>query len=289
MQPSVVLRAPAKLNLTLEVGNRRADGYHTVRSLMVPIDLCDEISVQAARAFSFSCSREDLNAENLVERAFEQAAPHLAVDVRLTKVIPTGAGLGGGSSDAAAIVRAAAGGVLQVPRPADPVAIARALGSDVPFFLAGTAAVVEGTGERVTPLGAMPRWWTVIVKPPASVSTADAYRRLDERERPSRARNASLTIDAGEALQRGDFPRVVELLWNDFESVVYEMAPQIAQARTALIDAGATHALLTGSGACVFALAPDEAEARALDARVQLPGGYARFVVPFLTSRDWRA
>ena len=288
MQPSVVLRAPAKLNLTLEVGNRRADGYHTVRSLMVPIGLYDRIAVEAADAAAFTCDAPELQDDNIVVRALE-AVCSAPARIVLEKRIPHGGGLGGGSSDAAAIVRAAAGGVLQVPRPADPVAIARALGSDVPFFLAGTAAVVEGTGERVTPLGAMPRWWTVIVKPPASVSTADAYRRLDERERPSRARNASLTIDAGEALQRGDFPRVVELLWNDFESVVYEMAPQIAQARTALIDAGATHALLTGSGACVFALAPDEAEARALDARVQLPGGYARFVVPFLTSRDWRA
>ncbi|HET7814509.1 MAG TPA: hypothetical protein VFL13_09060, partial [Candidatus Baltobacteraceae bacterium] len=200
-----MLVAPAKLNLTLEVLARRPDGLHGVRSVMVPVDICDRLHVTPANEFAFSCSRDDLARDNIVERA--QAALHAASPfaVRLEKNIPTGAGMGGGSSDAAALLLAAANGMLGDVAPADFLALARSLGSDVPFFLVQAPAIVEGTGERVTALGSPPPWHAVVVQPPVAVSTAWAYARLDETERPSRARNTSVSLQLGEALQRREF------------------------------------------------------------------------------------
>ncbi len=190
MKASKTLHAPAKLNLTLEVLGRRADGMHGLRSVMVPVDLCDDIEIAPAGDFSFSCDRADLRENNIVESAMRALnVSHGGTSVTLKKRIPTGAGMGGGSSDAAAILLAGAHGMFGTLRGLDMVALAGSLGSDVPFFLAQTAALVEGTGERVTPLGTVPRWHAVIVKPPASISTAWAYEQIDKSERAKRPRS----------------------------------------------------------------------------------------------------
>jgi 4-diphosphocytidyl-2-C-methyl-D-erythritol kinase len=142
--------------------------------------------------------------------------------------------------------------------------IARSLGSDVPFFLAGTAALVEGMGERVTPAGAIPPWNVLIVKPPVDVSTAQAYREIDAAKRPQRPRSGCVSIAMLEALQRAEFPRVQALLQNDFHDVIATSTPQVMAALDALRVAGATNALLAGSGSCVFALSPEKAHIEAI-------------------------
>ncbi|HEY4433118.1 MAG TPA: hypothetical protein VGM99_01845, partial [Candidatus Cybelea sp.] len=154
------MKAPAKINLTLEVLARRSDGYHGVRSVMVPLDLADELAFEPASAFGFDCDRRELADErNLAVKALESACGSLPpVRMLLSKRIPVEAGLGGGSSDAAAVLRAAMSGAFGPARPHDWLRLARGLGSDVPFFLAETAALVEGTGERVTPAGAIAQW-----------------------------------------------------------------------------------------------------------------------------------
>ncbi|HKU80669.1 MAG TPA: 4-(cytidine 5'-diphospho)-2-C-methyl-D-erythritol kinase, partial [Candidatus Tumulicola sp.] len=249
--------APAKINLTLEVLARRVDGYHGLRSVMVPLDFGDEIVVEPSAAFEFACDRRELeNDDNLAVRALRALGPLPPYRVSLRKRIPSEAGLGGGSSDAAAILRAAMEGAFGTPSQRDWIATARALGSDVPFFLAGTGALVEGTGERVTPLGALPRWHALIVTPPVSVSTALAYARLDERPPAVRPRRGSASLSALAALQRGEFEAVESLLHNDFEPVVAGRSPEIATALSALRAAGARRPQLSGSGSSVFALAP---------------------------------
>jgi 4-diphosphocytidyl-2-C-methyl-D-erythritol kinase len=284
-----LFRAPAKINLTLEVLARRADGYHGIRSVMVPLALADELALGPSDAFRFTCDARELDGEeNLVVRAARDlGSPPFAVHLR--KRIPVQAGLGGGSSDAAALLRAAMNGALGRRRDADWVATARRLGSDVPFFLAGTGALVEGTGERVTPLGAMPAWHVLVTRPPVSVSTAAAYAELDRVERPSRPRAESVSMRMVEALQRGDFAAVEMGLHNDFAAVVAQRSPEITVAINALRKAGAANPMLTGSGSSVFTLARHATEIAEIVNRLALPSEYQRFVTAFDSTPDWNA
>lgn len=282
--------APAKINLTLEVLARRADGLHGVRSVMVPLELADELRVTEGARFGFTCDRGDLaRSDNLVVRAVRALGAPPARQVELRKVIPTQAGLGGGSSDAAAVLRAAMSGAFGEVAPTDWIAAARALGSDVAFFLAGSAALVEGTGERVTPLGTTPRWHVLVVKPPVGVSTTDAYARMDRSARALRSRRASVSLAMATALQRGDFAGVRALLHNDFQEPVAAAMAEVATALDALRSAGAQRPLLAGSGSCVFALAEHRDELAAIAGRLSLPPEYARFQTAFAAAPLWRA
>ncbi len=285
------LLAPAKLNLTLEVLSRRSDGYHSLRSVMVPLALYDRIEIEpSAGERSTVAAAAALGENNLVSRALAAVGAR-ALSVTLTKNIPIGGGLGGGSSDAAAIVRAAMEGKLEATAECDWLATARELGSDVPFFLTGTAALVEGSGERVTALGALPAWWAVVVRPSASVATAEAYHLLDEarREQParSRPRNESASLRAVDALQRSDFAGLQRELVNDFHAPVVASSPAIARADAALRDAAGS-SLLSGSGSCLFALFEDEAAAREVAARIDRSPIEGVYVVPFHCEAAWR-
>ena len=286
-----VALAPAKINLTLEVLGRRDDGYHTLRSVMVPIGLADRIEFERGESGAAPVvdARAEIGAENLVSRALS-AAGATGLNVRLIKNIPIGGGLGGGSSDAATVLRAAMNGELGDVACADWLRAARDLGSDVPFFLTGTAALVEGTGERVTALGALPAWWVVVVRPRASVPTAEAYRLLDRSRdsgTPSRPRTDSPSLRAVDALQRKDFSALQSLLVNDFHDPILSAFPVIARADAALRGA-AGNALLSGSGSCLFALFEDESGARDAAARVDAATYEAIFCVPFAQGDAWR-
>ncbi|MBV8424392.1 MAG: hypothetical protein JO349_04315 [Candidatus Eremiobacteraeota bacterium] len=143
MLPPGAIEAPAKINVTLEVLAKRADGYHGIRSVMLPIGLHDAVRWQPAPGFSFTCDdAAPRNGTNLVVRAFRALGIEPPLDVTLEKRIPTGGGLGGGSSDGAAVLRAAAAGAFGALGEKDFLAIARGLGSDVPFFLVETGALV---------------------------------------------------------------------------------------------------------------------------------------------------
>jgi 4-diphosphocytidyl-2-C-methyl-D-erythritol kinase len=286
--------AYGKINLTLEILARREDGYHALRSVMLPIGLADEIAIEPAERFTFICAPPELAPGNLVVRALERielAAAPFAVTLR--KRIPVGAGLGGGSSDAAAILRAAMTGAFGQVRARDWLADARALGSDIPLFLVDGGALVEGTGERVTALGALPPWSLVLLVPGVHVATPDAFRRLAQarlaKPTPVRPRNDSASSRALTALQRGDFAGAVAAAVNDFEPVVREAYPEVGAALDALDAAGAPHAMLSGSGGACFALCPDAAAAHALAERVRVPAGAALWVLPFAPTTTWRA
>ena len=288
------LAAPAKINLTLEILARRGDGYHALRSVMVPIALADELAFAPSERFAFACEPPSLAADNLVPRAFVQvglgAAP---VAVTLRKRVPVGAGLGGGSSDAAGVLHAAMRGTFGDVGTRDWVADARALGSDVPFFLVDGPALVEGSGERVTALGAAPPWWIVLVVPDAHVATGPAYAALDAARAadppPTRPRSDSVSLRCGEALQRNDYAGVLATLSNDFAPVVREAYPAVAAALHALDDAGAPHrAMVSGSGGACFALFASEADARAFAPRLRAPNGAAVHVVAFAAGNVWR-
>lgn len=286
----LTLRAPAKINLTLEVLARRSDGYHGIRSVMVPLELSDELTIEPNAQFSFTCDRADLaDDRNLALAALRTVGTMPAIRMELRKRIPVEAGLGGGSSDAAAILRAAMAGAFgSVPR-ADWLSVARGLGSDVPFFLAGTAALVEGTGERITPAGAIPRWHALIVKPPVAISTAGAYGELDKRERPQRPRRGCVSVALLEALQRSDFAAVESMMQNDFHDLIAAKTPEVAVALAALQSAGATNALLAGSGSCVFTICPDRARIERIRDSLTLASTYERYTTAFAATPDWRS
>ncbi len=282
--------APAKINLTLEILARRDDGYHNLRSVMVPVGLADELEFTAAAAFSFASDPAMPPADNLVVRALDRIGLSRApVAVTLHKHIPVGAGLGGGSSDAAAALRAAMSSAIPGAVPHDWLAVARELGSDVPFFLADGAALVEGTGERVTALGRAPAWWVVLAVPPVQAATGPAYARLARaraaRPAPTRPRSSSASLRCGEALQRGDYATVLDCMTNDFEPSVREAYDEVDATLRALDAAGAPRAMLSGSGGACFALFEDEAGARAFARRLRADA--AIHVVPFAQGETW--
>ncbi len=287
------LLAPAKINVTLEILSRRDDGYHALRSVMIPIALYDEIDIVPSERTRFETSDASLDSDNLVMRALAASGIATTHAVHLGKKIPVGGGLGGGSSDAAAVLRAAMRGELgATPSAIDWIAIAAKLGSDVPFFLVGTGALVEGYGERVTAMGALPPWWVVVVRPHAFVATVDAYRRLDDaRTRvavPSRARATSASLAAVDALQRKDFAALDASLVNDFHDLVLGAYPDVARAYAAFVAAGAPRVLLSGSGSCLFALFEDETHARAVAAAIDASVCETVFAVAFHRDDAWR-
>jgi 4-diphosphocytidyl-2-C-methyl-D-erythritol kinase len=285
--------APAKINLTLEILARRADGYHNLRSVMVPVGLADELEFEPSERFAFVCDPALPAADNLVVRALDRIGlGHAPIAVTLRKRIPVGAGLGGGSSDAAAVLRAAmTSTVLAGAGVHDWIAVARELGSDVPFFLVDGPALVEGTGERVTALGHAPPWWAVLAVPPVHVATGAAYALLAAqraaRSAPTRPRSDSASLRCGEALQRGDYAAVLSTMTNDFEPIVRNAYPHVDATLRALDAAGAPgRAMLSGSGGACFALFAGEAGARAFALRLR-PGDAVVHIVPFAASEAW--
>ncbi len=285
----MTIACPAKINLTLEVLDRRADGYHTIRTVMVPLELADELKIYPSAAFTFRCSDPHIEThDNLAVRAARAVASKLDVALELDKHIPMQAGLGGGSSDAAGVLLAATRGTFGAVD-ADWIAVARELGSDVPFFLVESGALVEGTGERVTAIGALPPWHVLIVKPPTGVSTAAAYAQLDLRPRRSRPRSTSVSLEMVAAVQRADLARVHALLCNDFSDVVSDAVPVVAQAIDALVRAGATQPLLTGSGSAAFALAESAEAIASIAGRLDLPLEFVRISTALRRSATWRA
>lgn len=260
----VLLRAHAKLNLRLEVGPVRADGYHPLRSLMVALDgLHDDVAVARADVRSVTCpgvAEHDNLAWRAVDALEEEVGRPLPVSVRITKRIPAQAGLGGGSSDAAATLRGvdrAYGLDLGAPRLE---AVAARVGSDVPFFVRGGAQWAGGRGEELTPT-TVPPFHAVLVKPPYGLPTGDVYRRFDGLPAPVR----------GGAAAAGDPPSMPALAgWvrNDLWPPALALAPRLGVAARALTAAGARTVLLCGSGSCLAGLTDDADAAREVAARL---------------------
>jgi len=259
-----VEKAYAKVNLTLAVGEKRPDGYHEVVSVMQRVSLCDTLTAErTASGISLTCSDPALPAgeENLAHRAaslfFRETGIAGGAALTLEKRIPSQAGLGGGSSDAAAVLRAMR--TLYAPEVSDAELerMAAALGSDVPFFIRGSTALATGRGERLTPLPRLADGWFVVVKPPEGFSTPAMYRRLDELP-PQPPQPDGMTA----ALGAGELRAVAAALCNSFERAV---PPDSAVwvIREALRAQGALAAMLSGSGSAVFGLFDREDAARA--------------------------
>jgi 4-diphosphocytidyl-2-C-methyl-D-erythritol kinase len=270
------VRAFAKINLMLRVLGRRADGYHELRTTFQSLALHDTLTIRRERGpFRIECGDADVptDASNLIARAAaamwraagRRGAPHDVV-VALVKNIPIAAGLGGGSSDAAATLR----GLARLWRidEADLPRIAAALGADVPYFLEGGTALGLDRGDTIFPLIDHPPAWVALVVPPFGVSTKDAYGWLDRDRRARRRRTASPG--------------------NDLEQPVVRRHREIGRIVAALRRCGATHAAMSGSGSAVFGLFARRADA--IEAAGALAGrGRRALVTRTLARGEYRA
>src|SRR5436309_192573 len=252
------VQAYAKINLTLDVVNRRADGYHRLATVMQTIDLHDTIclTVTNDQRVHVICTTPALsNNDNLAAHAADMVRQHFAlsqgVRIELYKRIPMAAGLGGGSSDAAAILLALRRWWQLPLSPSDLLNMAASLGSDVPFFLTGGLALCEGRGEQVTPLAH--HWpasmrWLLLLKPAISLSTAAVFRDLPA----SDYTDGTYSKVVSAALNANSDPPP-EHLHNGLERGVLERYPAVARAREDLFGAGAAVVRLSGSGPTLFA------------------------------------
>ncbi len=257
------ITANAKINLTLDITGIRPDGFHSLRSVMVPISLCDELTFEENEKFAFSCDIKALETnDNLCVRAaklfFEKTKKPDGVSIHLQKNIPFPAGLGGGSADAAAVLKGL-NSFYGMPICENALfELAEKLGSDVSLCLLGRGALCEGRGEVLTPIksiGVMP---VVIAIGEGRLSTPDVYRRYDAMNLPVR-NDTDFFLSA---LAANDRERLLSSLGNAFEPVADELCPETKTLRKRLSELGAANARLSGSGPSVFGIFNDEQTAR---------------------------
>jgi 4-diphosphocytidyl-2-C-methyl-D-erythritol kinase len=271
----LILRAPAKLNLCLYLGPRRPDGLHEICSLTDSLSLSDRIEVSEARADEVRCA--GLDGPNLAARALEAlrergwSRPPLSVEI--DKRIPIAAGLGGGSADAAAVLRMARDEVGELEE------LAAEIGADVPVQLDPGPALVRGAGERVDRLARSAEYAVLLIPASSGLATADVYAEAD---RLGLGRDGSELEALGarlrDAADGGASPLAyLELLENDLQAAALSLRPEIGEAIEALESVGAAPALVTGSGPTAFGLFPDIAAADR--AAASLPPRHADAVV----------
>ncbi len=317
------LRAPAKVNLVLAVLGRRSDGYHEVETILQQVGLWDDLRLEVAEeGIHLVCSAADLPIgpsalpaaeENLAYRAArllrDLSGCRRGVRISLTKRIPIGAGLGGGSSDAAVVLWGlnrlwGLGWTREALQEAS-----KTLGSDVPAFLGGVAALGRGRGDLLEPFPPLPPCWIVLVNPGFPLRTGWVYARFDEEEikRSRDQETLERQLDTGISLpdrqggltklrdhntllalaaQQGDLRGVANAMYNSLEEVVAPRFPDVPAMGQALLEAGALGAAMTGSGPTVFGLFSDETTARAAAQKVAKRGWWAA-PVQVLTTPWW--
>jgi 4-diphosphocytidyl-2-C-methyl-D-erythritol kinase len=285
---SLLVLTPAKVNLILRVLERRPDGFHGIWSLMHTVGLNDELTLTmqpaAASHITLRCDQAALAVDqsNLVYRAaalvLARVGQTIDLSISLTKRIPMGAGLGGGSSDAAATILGLTrllGLAWSVEQMAE---VGQQLGSDVPFFFVAPAACVTGRGEHVRPVQVTGERWIVLVNPGFPVATKWAYQQLAATR--SAVRSLSAAVQSLDRRSELNWSEIVPLVENDFEAPVFAQHPVLAQIKGQLLSLGAEVALLSGSGATMFGVFRDQSAAQEAAMRFARNPGMAAYAVP---------
>jgi 4-diphosphocytidyl-2-C-methyl-D-erythritol kinase len=274
----------AKVNLSLEVIRKRPDGFHEIETVLQSVELADQMEVELTRdgRIEITCTDPEIPTDerNLCHRAIVAMRPlagdSLGARIRLQKHIPAGAGLGGGSSNAAGILLAVRRGLGLSLTPNDLLATAAGLGSDVPFFLFGGTMLGRGRGEILVPLQPLKRGVFVIVKPEVSIPTAWVYSNLSFRLTSHKAR---LNLrSANSVLAR--FPRAALPFRNALEDVVMPAYPMVARLLEELLAERPCFASMTGSGSAVFAIFEREDQAREAAKRFSVRGLFTSVAKP---------
>lgn len=274
----------AKLNLTLDVLDRRADGYHDIKSIMQTVSLHDDVLVDlGGEGWQVHCYRELLppdadenttpelvtcglpqDRDNLAWKAAEAfyartGLPREGLEIFISKRIPMQAGLGGGSADAAAVLRGMNELFERRVSDARLEEIAGDVGSDVPFCVRGGTVLAEGRGEVLSPLPPLPECVFVICKPDFSISTPELFKKLDM----VRSHHHPDTAGIVAALKTRDLPQLCRRMYNVFENVDDRRMKAVAEIKSALLDRGALGAVMTGTGSAVFGIYDSESAAAA--------------------------
>jgi 4-diphosphocytidyl-2-C-methyl-D-erythritol kinase len=251
------IKAPAKINLSLDVLHKRADGYHEVEMVMTTIDLADRIELKELRQDEIRIDSHNRYVPDDQRNLAYQAAKLLketyqikkGVSISIDKVIPVAAGLAGGSSDAAAVLRGL-NCMWQLNLSLEELAaLGSKIGSDVSFCVYGGTALATGRGEKITSLPTPPNCWVVLAKPKIGVSTGEVYRNLNLEEIQHPDTKAMI-----EALKEQNYEKMCQNVGNVLESVTLKMHKEVAQIKEQMIRFGADAVLMSGSGPTVFAL-----------------------------------
>ena len=266
MGGGITVEAPAKLNLSLDVTGRLPDGYHAMKMIMSSVCLADEVSIRLTADRQISAvsglSYIPSDGQNLASRAARLFLDHIGesaagAEITLVKRIPVGAGMAGGSADAAAVLlglNELTGSKLS----ADTLCtLGAALGSDVPYCIRGGTVLAEGRGDVFSPLPPMPDCSIVICKPPFPISTPKLFARLDWRKIRCRPDTEAMIA----ALEQNDLPRLARRMYNIFEDVLPPQCRDVLHIKSRLLENGALGAVMTGTGSAVFGLFDDPAAA----------------------------
>lgn len=284
------IRAPAKVNLSLRVVGKRKDGYHLLDTVMVPVDLYDEIWMTRRESkkagggeLKVTCNHPLVPSgkENLAYKAasllLARKGIGIGVHIHIRKGIPVGAGLGGGSSDAAATLQGLNRFFRLGCKRGEILSLAVSLGADVPFFIYACAARARGIGELIRPLPRFPRLWIVILYPGFPLSTRWVYQNLRPIKLTKAIENNTINLSIG------DSEELKCLLVNDLEKVAISRYPRIAFLKERLIQEGAAGALMSGSGSSVFGIFPSGQSARNAFRRLRKEEGVQAYLVRSLS------
>lgn len=253
----LVISAPAKLNLFLQVTGKRDDGYHLIESIMQTVDLCDKIFIETSceQGISLTCSDKGIPnderniAMKVARKIVELGKVQCGIKIHIEKNIPSGAGMGGGSSDGAAVL-VGLNKILNLGFSySELVDIGTEVGADIPFLIRGGTSIVTGIGEAIQDISPIGDCYFVIVKPEISIETRKAYEAIDRFNVPNK--------DIGEIslhIRNNDIYSIAKCLYNEFEIV----APmEVEEIKSLLIKTGAVNSLMTGSGSAVFGIYSD--------------------------------
>lgn len=253
------VKAYAKINLTLDITGNREDGYHNLDTIMQQISLCDNISIGFNESGKIKLSTNTtyipVNRKNTVYKAvqlfYECTGIRDGIDIYIEKLIPSRAGLGGGSADAAAVLKALNSHYGAFVSEKKLISIAVQVGADVPFCIKGGTCRCRGIGELVTPVSPMPDCFLVICKPPMGMRTPDAYKRVDSHEPPVKMFTEAMIS----ALESGSIQNTAKSLNNRFDDVLN--LGQVKQIKRTMLKYGALGALMSGSGTAVYGIFTD--------------------------------
>lgn len=276
---ALTLFSPAKINLRLEILAKREDGYHEILTILQKISLYDEIYLQISPQKHISITIDDpsipADTRNLAYKAasslFKSQHVSQGLSITIKKSIPAGAGLGGGSSNAASVLQGV-NKLLNLALSTDHLMhLAASIGADVPFFLFDNTALARGIGEKLCPVKLQERLWLLIICPNFRISTAWAYKKFK-----------LLTKQQGNNKVKDyikNYEHAVSLLVNDLETVVMPAYPAIKKIKSDLIRTGASGSLMSGSGSSVFGIFPSAEQAKTALSLLALPDGYRVFMV----------
>lgn len=263
MKDTLILNANAKINITLEVGGIREDGYHSLRSIMLPVSLCDTLTLKKSDTFCCSCSRPlPTENDNIAYKAaklfFESVGINGGVDIYIKKRIPVSAGMGGGSTDAATVLKGL-NEMYNAGLSEDELCkIGVKLGADVPFCIYNRPCLAEGIGEVLTPIKVYRRLPLVVTIGSEGASTKQMYETIDSIEN----RESISHDDMMHYLAVGNIRRVAKTMRNDFE-LCYDEKSGVAESKKLLLENGAMAAMMSGSGSSVFGIYSNMNKAKA--------------------------